>query len=57
MPDYQSMYATLFQSITQVIDILQYAQQVAEEMYISAEETVIRLLPSDEKDKKDDDRP
>lgn len=35
MPDYQKMYLDLFNSVTDVIEILQKAQQDAEESYIS----------------------
>jgi hypothetical protein len=44
MPDYASMYQTLFQSQTQAIEILQKAQQATEEMYIASPEPDIRLL-------------
>ena len=35
MPDYKSMYLSLFHSITDAIEILKIAQQKAEEAYIS----------------------
>lgn len=35
MPDYKEMYAMLFQETTKAISLLQKAQQIAEEMYIS----------------------
>ena len=37
MPDYEKMYTTLFNAITNAIHTLQQAQQEVEEMYISAE--------------------
>lgn len=45
MPDYQSMYAKLFQSQTKAIRILQEAQQATEDMYIESEPPDIRMLP------------
>ena len=44
MSDYASMYGTLFHSQTNAIEILQKAQQEAEDMYISACETNIITL-------------
>lgn len=44
MPDYQSMYAKLFQSQTKAIRILQEAQQTTEDMYIESEPPDIRVL-------------
>ena len=44
MPDYASMYKRLFRSQTEVIEILQKAQQDTEEMYISAPEGNLRSL-------------
>lgn len=35
MPDYQKLYTTLFNRISDVIEELQKAQQETEEMYIS----------------------
>ena len=35
MPDYQRMYLGLFNAITDAIELLQKAQQDAEEIYIS----------------------
>ena len=40
MPDYQKMYLSLFNAVTDAIELLQKAQQDAEEIYISeGEET------------------
>jgi len=48
MPDYAEMYKTLFRAMTMAITILQEAQQVTEEMYISSDETVLHVLPQDD---------
>ena len=45
MPDYQKMYFTLFNAITDTIDILQKAQQAAEEICISDPEPIIKIIP------------
>jgi DNA-binding Xre family transcriptional regulator len=50
MADYQKMYSTLFNSITDVIGVLQTAQQEAEEIYMSGEDPVLIVL----KPRKDD---
>ena len=54
MADYAKMYKALFNSQTEAIEILQKAQQEAEEIYISAPDPDIRVLeprrPEDEKD-------
>ena len=39
MPDYQKMYSTLFNKITDLIEELQKVQQLTEEMYLEDEET------------------
>ena len=44
MADYAEMYRVLFQAMTKVIDIMQEAQRTTEEMYISADDTIITLL-------------
>ena len=36
MTDYQELYATLFNTITEVIKILEYAQEAAERLYIES---------------------
>ena len=38
MPDYKTMYKRLFVAVTEAIDILQKAQQEAEEIYIESSE-------------------
>ena len=52
MPDYKTMYATLFRSQTNAIHLLQEAQQKTEDMFIEAEEPDIRLI-SDLRNKED----
>ena len=44
MANYKEMYTTLFRETTKAIEILQRAQQDAEEMYIAAPEPDIRML-------------
>ena len=44
MPDYKTMYATLFRSQTKAIHLLQEAQQATKNMFIEAEEPDIRLI-------------
>ncbi len=38
MPNYEQMYKELFNALTEAIEILQKAQQAAEELYISSPE-------------------
>ena len=38
MPDYKTMYAKLFNAITDAVEILQEAQKATEEMYIESGE-------------------
>jgi len=45
MPDYEKMYKTLFKAVTDAINILQEAQEEAEEQYIEAELPVVKILP------------
>lgn len=47
MPDYAKMYHTLFNAVTESIEILQRAQQDTEEMYITAKEPEIHLLQAE----------
>ena len=44
MPDYAAMYKRLWGSATDAIEILQKAQQDAEEMYMASPEPDIRVL-------------
>jgi hypothetical protein len=46
LPDYAKMYRRLFNSQTDVIEILQRAQRETEEMYVSAPDPDIRVLDS-----------
>lgn len=41
MPDYQKMYHSLFNDVTDAVTKLQQAQQRTEEMYIDSKETVL----------------
>lgn len=54
MPDYQKMYTTLFNAVTDALRILQNSQQETEEMYISSEEPIIKILQPDSDNKKED---
>ena len=38
MPDYEKMYHTLFNAVTDAIEVLQQAQLEAEELYLSGDE-------------------
>ncbi len=51
MPDYQKMYHSLFNDVTDAIAKLQRAQQKTEEMYMDSKETVLTpfLKKSEEK--------
>lgn len=46
MPDYQKMYHSLFNDVTDAITKLQQAQQKTEEMYMNSQETVLTTLRS-----------
>ena len=54
MPDYQKMYHSLFNDVTDAISKLQQAQQKTEELYMDSKETVLTpfLKKSEELDKK-----
>ena len=41
MPDYQKMYHSLFNDVTDAISKLQQAQQKTEELYMDSKETVL----------------
>ena len=45
MPDYEKMYKTLFNAMTDAIALLQKAQEETEEQYIKAAPPVVRILP------------
>ena len=38
MPDYQKLYTTLFNKITDIIEELQEIQRLTEELYLQSEE-------------------
>ena len=48
MPDWKEMYLTLFRETEKAVNILTDAQRRCEEMYISAPEPEIRLLPPED---------
>jgi len=50
MPDHAKMYRHVFNAATDAISLLQKAQQVAEEMYISAPEPQVHVLKPGESD-------
>lgn len=45
MPNYQKMYHSLFNDVTDAITKLQSAQQKTEEMYMDGKETVLTAFP------------
>lgn len=45
MPDYQKMYHSLFNDVTDAISKLQHAQQKTEGMYMDSKETVLTPFP------------
>lgn len=57
MPDYQKMYHSLFNDVTDAICKLQQAQQKAEEMYMDSKETVLTTLRGGINEKKASDTP
>ncbi|MCL2409072.1 MAG: hypothetical protein FWC96_05585 [Oscillospiraceae bacterium] len=48
MADYKEMYLELFRAVTDAINLLQKAQQKAEETYISHDDTKILTILNDE---------
>ena len=54
MADYAKMYHELFGAVTKAIQILQQAQIDTEEMYISAKEPMIKILPKSEDSNQED---
>ena len=50
IPDWKEMYLHLFRAMEQSIDIQTDAQQQCEEMYISAPEHELRVLPKQDED-------
>ncbi len=51
MPDYKEMYLKMFRATEAAVNILIAAQRDCEEMYISDQEPVIHIVPSNEPDK------
>lgn len=45
MPDYKQMYLTLFRATEQAINTLIQAQRECEELYISAPDTELKIVP------------
>jgi hypothetical protein len=56
MPDYQKMYHSLFNDVTDAITKLQQAQQKTEEMYMDSKEPVLTPLLGGV-EKKEPDKP
>lgn len=55
MPDYQKMYHSLFNDVTDAISKLQEAQQKTEEIYMNSNEPVLTPLRGGAEEKKADD--
>lgn len=56
MPDYQKMYHSLFNDVTDAISKLQQAQQKTEEMYMDSKETVLTPFLKKSEEKRTDSR-
>jgi hypothetical protein len=54
MPDYQKMYHSLFNDVTDAVTKLQQAQQKTEEMYMDSKETVLTSFPGTSEKKTND---
>ena len=50
MPDYKTMYYTLFNQISKTIEDLQAIQQLTEEMFISDENADLIVFSKDDKE-------
>lgn len=48
MPDYKKMYLTLFRATEETVNILIAAQRECEELYCSAPEVELKLVPPDQ---------
>ena len=48
MPDYKKMYLTLFRATEEAVNILLAAQRECEELYCSAPEVELKLVPPDQ---------
>ena len=57
MPDYQKMYHSLFNDVTDAISKLQQAQQKAEGMYMDSKETVLTPFLKKGEERKNDRKP
>jgi len=57
MPDYQKMYHSLFNDVTDAISNLQQAQQRTEEIYMDSKETVLTPLLKKSEEKAIDRKP
>ena len=57
MPDYQKMYHSLFNDVTDAIAKLQQAQQKTEEMYMDSKETVLTPFLKKSEEQKNDRNP
>lgn len=55
MPDYQKMYHSLFNDVSDAISKLQEAQQKTEEIYIDSKEPVLTTLKGGADEKKADE--
>lgn len=51
MADYQDMYAVLFRKVTDAIEELKNVQCQTEEIYLSSEQSDIRMIHGNEKEK------
>lgn len=52
MPDYQKMYFTLFNALTDVIRELQEAQRKTEQMYVNSSDPSLTVINSTDHDEK-----
>ena len=57
MPDYARMYRELFNAVTDAVEILQKAQLRTEELYMEADDSVIRLLQPEPDDANTETQP
>jgi len=57
VPDYQKMYHSLFNDVTDAIAKLQQAQQKTEEMYMDSKETVLTPFLKKSEEQKNDRNP
>ena len=57
MPDYAKLYRHLFNAATDAVELLKNAQKETEEMYLSAPDPEVRLLPTDDNQPGDGDEP